>query len=98
MSGGEERIDLWRLSRSFLLFLVLPFVVAIALDLATGLWPILTIAAVVLVFPFAGVVMIRKVNAEMQRVIEIVAPAAPAEEGEPPARRFSLLGLSLIHI
>ena len=62
------------------MFLVLPFALAIAADAILGMWPILTIVAVVLVFPVAGFVIIRKVLSEMERVIRIVAPAVPVEQ------------------
>ncbi len=84
MNGGEQRIDLWRLSRGLLLFLVVPFGLAIAGDIVFGVWPILTIAAVGLAFPVAGFVVIRSALQEMERVIRAVAPTEDAED-----RRFN---------
>ncbi len=74
MNGGEQRIDLWRLSRGLLLFLVVPIAAAIAGDFVFGAWPILTIAAVGVAFPVAGFVVIRTALKEMERVIRAVAP------------------------
>ncbi|MDI9548104.1 MAG: hypothetical protein QM346_10965 [Chloroflexota bacterium] len=74
MSEGEQRIDLWRLSRGLLLFLVVPISAAIAGDFVFGVWPILTIAAVGVAFPVAGFVVIRTALKEMERVIRAVAP------------------------
>ena len=86
MSGAEQRIDVWRLSRNLLLFLVLPVSLAIAGDAILGAWPILTVVAVGLAFPVAGFVVNRAAVDEMERVIRSVAPAVSGEVegGAPP--------------
>lgn len=86
MSGADQRIDLRRLSWTLLLYLILPFSLAIAGDAMLGVWPILTVVAVGLAFPIAGFVVSRAAVAEMERVIRSVAPAVSgdSEEVGPP--------------
>jgi hypothetical protein len=56
---------------------VLPCGLALAADLLLGFFPLLTIAAIVIVFPIATVVICRAALQELQRVIDQVAPPAP---------------------
>lgn len=79
MNGAEQRIDVRRLSRNLLLFLVLPLSLALAGDAILGVWPILTVVAVGLAFPIAGFVVSRAALDEMERVIQSVAPAVSGE-------------------
>ncbi|HXF62485.1 MAG TPA: hypothetical protein VNK95_12770 [Caldilineaceae bacterium] len=54
--------------------LVLPSSFAVALDLLSGFFPYITIAAVLIVFPVAAIVISRTALQELERVIEEVAP------------------------
>jgi hypothetical protein len=68
------RIDLWRLTRIFMFVLVLPCSAAVALDLLSGAFPLITIAAILIVFPIAAVVISRTALHELDRVIQEIAP------------------------
>lgn len=73
------RIDYWRALRALLFTLVLPVVVAIALDVVTGLLPIVTIVAAVLCIPLATIVVNRVLLGEMDRILAMVAPEVEGE-------------------
>lgn len=74
------RIDVKRLARLLFYALLLPAGVAIVFDFMLGLFPLLTLAMVVLVFPIAGFLVLRSTLREMSDVIGQVAP----EEIEEP--------------
>jgi hypothetical protein len=78
-----KRIDLWRLTRIFLLVLVLPCCLAIAVDLLAGTFPYITIAAILIVFPIAAIVINRTALSELDRVIQEVSrlPGPASEPG-----------------
>ena len=75
----DVRINVRRALKALLATLVIPMTAAILLDLATGLLPLLTIAGVVICIPLATIVVNRTLLEEMNRVIELVAPALPPE-------------------
>jgi hypothetical protein len=78
-----KRINLWLLTRLFFLVLVLPCTAALAADLLLGTLPFVTIAAIVIFFPTAAIVISRTALSELDRVIAEVAPlsGSTAEQG-----------------
>jgi membrane protein implicated in regulation of membrane protease activity len=80
----DARIDLRRLALTFLFALVLPVGAALVVDIVWGLLPWTTIAAIVLVFPVAAVVITRTALRELDRVSGGVE-SADHPSGEPEA-------------
>lgn len=78
-----KRINLRLLTRLFLLVLVLPCSAAIAVDLLAGTLPFITIAAIVICFPTAAILLSRAALRELDRVYDEIAPPAlpPTEPG-----------------
>lgn len=70
-----KRINLRLLSQLFLLVLVLPCTAAVAVDLLIGTLPFVTIAAILIFFPTAAIVISRVALRELDRVFDEVAPA-----------------------
>jgi hypothetical protein len=70
----EPRVDIYRLLRILLLAGIVPLVFLVALDLASGLWPILTLFGAVIFLPLGSYLVGRAALDEMNRVIEEVAP------------------------
>ncbi len=68
------RIDLRRLTVLLLVSLVSPLTALVVLDYATGWFPWLTIVASAICIPLSTVIVIRATLAEMDRVIQQVAP------------------------
>lgn len=81
-STGPARINWRRLVKYTLLLLVLPVTGAVILDLVTALAPVLTLLASLICIPLAAVVVNRAILAELQQVIDVVAPEPPDEEGD----------------
>jgi hypothetical protein len=77
---GAVRIDVRRLARLVFYALLLPGSLGIGSDFVFGLFPLLTLATVVLVFPIAGFLIMRAALREMEGVIQQVAPEEEAEE------------------
>ncbi len=76
-----KRINLWLLTQYLLLVLVLPCSAAFAADLLLGTLPFITIAAIVIFFPTAAIVISRTALSELDRVYDEVAPLPlPATE------------------
>jgi hypothetical protein len=71
------RINVRLLVTSIFYSLVLPLTIAMLLDWSIGWTPWLTIGASVIFIPLASVVVIRATLAELDRVIETVAPLEP---------------------
>jgi hypothetical protein len=78
------RIDLRRLTVLLLFSLVLPLSALLLLDYATGWFPWLTIVASAICIPLSTVIVIRATLAEMDRVIQIVAPLHVASDEADP--------------
>lgn len=76
------RINVRRLAMLLLLSLVAPLAAAIALDVGMGWTPLFTIAAAVIFIPLATIIVVRATLAELDRVIQRVAPLEP-EHPEP---------------
>ena len=82
------RIHLSRLVMSVLLTLVLPLALAIFVDYSLGWTPFTTIGASLFFIPLSTVVVTRTVLAELNRIIQQVAPVEPesmATHQEPTA-------------
>lgn len=76
------RVDVRRLLRVLLFAGVLPLTALILIDLAVGLWPILTIFGAAVVLPLGSFLVSRAALDEFNRVIEEVAPLEDALEEE----------------
>jgi|688.fasta_scaffold64623_1 hypothetical protein len=68
------RINVQRLLRSVVTTLVLPMALAMLADWQLALFPIVTIGATIIFMPLATVIVIRAALAEMDQVIQKVAP------------------------
>jgi uncharacterized membrane protein YgaE (UPF0421/DUF939 family) len=68
------RINVQRLLRSVVVSLVLPLTLAILVDLQFGWFPLATIGAAVIFIPLATVIVTRAALAEMDRIIQKLAP------------------------
>jgi hypothetical protein len=68
------RINVRRLMALVVYSLMLPLSTLLVLDYVTGWFPWLTIAACVICIPLSTLIVIRTALAEMDRVIELVAP------------------------
>lgn len=73
----HARINLRRLTSILVASLLLPIGAALALDLSLGWMPLLTIAATVIFVPLSTVLVVRAILAELDRVINQVAPLEP---------------------
>jgi len=76
---ATARIDWRKLLLPFLLIMVIPTISAIVLDKWLGLFPFITIIAILLCFPAATIWVTRIAMQEMDRVIAEVAPPQPPE-------------------
>lgn len=76
VSTTEPSMDIGRLVRIFFWSLVLPFAISLALDLALGILPLITLAAIVIVIPIASVTVGRAVLSEFNKIVQVVAPDA----------------------
>jgi hypothetical protein len=68
------RINVRRLAALVLASLVAPLAIALILDLTLGWMPMATIAAAVIFIPLSTVIVIRATLAELEIVIQAVAP------------------------
>lgn len=76
------RINVQRLLRSLVTSLIAPMLAAILFDWQLGWFPLITIGATVIFIPLSTVVVVRAALAELDQVIQQVAPIsveAPAE-------------------
>lgn len=92
--GATARIDWRKLLLPTLLFMVAPTICAILLDKWLGLFPFITIIAVLICFPAATIWVTRIAMQEMDRVIAEVTPPEPldaiaGESGTPSEVDFS---------
>lgn len=78
---APPRIDVWRVLKALLFTLVVPVTAAVVVDLASGLLPLVTIAAALICIPLATIVVNRTLLAEMDRVVALVAPAPESTLG-----------------
>jgi hypothetical protein len=79
---ATPRIDWRKLMVPFAFVLVLPSLLAILIDFWLGLFPLVTIVAILICFPAAGFFLNRVTLQELDRVINEVAPL-PSPEVEP---------------
>ena len=77
------RINIRRLITSILVSLVLPLGLAILLDYSLGWTPFTTIGASLFFIPLSTVIVTRVVLAELDQVIQKVAPLEPGPAFEP---------------
>lgn len=78
---ATARMD-WRKLVPSLLIMVLPTITAFLLDMWLGSLPLITIVAILICFPAAGILFTRITAQEMDRVIAEVAPPLPLETDE----------------
>jgi hypothetical protein len=71
------RINVRRLTTLIFLSLLAPMAVAIVLDMGLGWMPIFTIGAAVIFIPLSSVIVVRATLAELEMVIQAVAPLEP---------------------
>ena len=71
------RINVRRLAMYVLLTIVMPLTIVILLDIILGWMPILTIVATIILIPLSTVLIVRATLAEMDTVIQTVAPLEP---------------------
>ncbi|MCC6454347.1 MAG: hypothetical protein IT328_05345 [Caldilineaceae bacterium] len=83
VTPATPRIDWRKLLLPFLFIMVLPSVLAILADFWLGSLPFITIAAIVLCFPTATILVMKTALREMDRVIAEVAPPVPEEAALP---------------
>jgi hypothetical protein len=74
------RINVRRLALYLVTTLLLPMSCALLLDLSLGWMPWLTIGATVIFVPLSTVIVIRATLAELDLVIESVAPLVPEHQ------------------
>lgn len=73
-SPPPVRIDWRRLTKRLLLTLIVPALLAIAIDLLIGTLPILTLVTSLICIPAATVIVGRAILSEMDRVLMVLAP------------------------
>jgi hypothetical protein len=76
------RINVRRVALGVLLSLVLPLTIAILLDFSWGLMPLITIGASIFFIPLSSLIVIRATLAELDQVIQQVAPLEVARKDE----------------
>ncbi len=79
----RQLISIGKPLRLLLFTLILPVTVAVSLDLATGLLPLLTIFASVICIPLSTFLVNRTVLLEMDRVFAVIAPQSETPGSEP---------------
>ena len=72
------RINVRRLALSVVFSLLLPVLLAILIDWQLGFFPWLTIGASLIFIPLSTFIVIRAALAEMDQLIQTVAPSQPA--------------------
>jgi hypothetical protein len=75
------RINVRRLATLLFVSLLVPFGVALTLDVALGWLPLATIVTAVVFIPLSTVIVVRATLAELDVLIQAVAPL-PAESSE----------------
>lgn len=78
----QPRIDLRKLTQTFLVVLFLPTAAAVAIDLWLDMLPFVTLIVILIVFPLATFLINRTALQEMDRIIQEVAPPLPESESE----------------
>jgi uncharacterized membrane protein YgaE (UPF0421/DUF939 family) len=74
----KVRINVRRLALSVVFSLLLPVLLAILLDWQLGFFPWLTIGVSLIFIPLSTFIVIRAALAEMDQLIQAVAPSQPA--------------------
>ena len=77
----SERINIWRLSLIFVFSAAIPLLIGLGVDvLFPSSLSMLMVAGIVSI-PIVAFVVSRSVLAEMERVIQLVAPSEPTDDG-----------------
>lgn len=76
------RINVQRLLRGLVTSLIAPLLLAILFDWQLGWFPLITIGATIIFIPLSTVVVVRAALAELDQVIQQVAPPAPIADDE----------------
>lgn len=79
----QPRINTRKLASILLLGLILPVAAALVADFIIGTLPYITVAAVVVCFPVAAILISRTALRELDRVIQEVAPSEIETPPEP---------------
>lgn len=72
-------IDIYRLCSSLLSTLILPMSIVVLVDYSWGWMPLLTIIASLILIPLSSLIVVRTILAELDRIIESVAPVEPED-------------------
>ena len=78
----EPRVDIRRLLRVLLIAGIMPLTFLIWIDLASGYWPIFTLAGIAIFLPLGSFLVGRAALDEMNKVIEQVAPLGEESDEE----------------
>jgi len=84
----SQRINIWRLSLVFVSSAAIPLLIGLGVDLLFPSSLSMLMLAGIVSIPIVAFTVSRSVLAEMERVIQLVAPAEPVDEthaGEVPA-------------
>lgn len=84
------RINIRRLLRSLITSLIAPMVLAVFIDMQIGWFPLITIGATVIFIPLSTIVVVRAALAEMEQLIQKVAP--PPTEVDDAVYESSAIG------
>lgn len=68
------RINIRRLLRSLVTSLIAPMALAVFIDMQIGWFPLITIGATVIFIPLSTVIVVRAALAELERIVQQVAP------------------------
>lgn len=71
------RINIRRLLRSLVTSLIAPMALAVFIDMQIDWFPLITIGATVIFIPLSTIVVVRAALAELEQLIQQVAPLPP---------------------
>lgn len=76
----SERINIWRLSQIFFISAVIPLLIGLGVDILFPSSISMLMVAGIVSIPIVAFVVSRAVLAEMERVIQLVAPFEPTDD------------------
>lgn len=76
----SERINIWRLSLIFVVSAAIPLLIGLGVDILFPSSLSMLMVAGIVSIPIVAFVVSRAVLAEMERVIQLVAPSEPADD------------------
>jgi hypothetical protein len=94
---SNATFDVGRLTKLIIIYLVLPVTLALFGDLAMGLMPWLTLVVSVLAIPLASIVVTRASLAELDKIIEKLAPIGELGSNEIGAKSVVLEPIDAPH-